>query len=51
MGSHGEETTFPTSMRYNPASPLVLDGVTLTVPAGTTLGVVIELVPENQVSS
>lgn len=29
-----------TSMRYNPVSPLVLDGVTLTVPAGTTLGVV-----------
>jgi ATP-binding cassette subfamily C (CFTR/MRP) protein 1 len=29
-----------TSMRYNSASPLVLDGVTLTVPAGTTLGVV-----------
>lgn len=28
------------SMRYNPSSPLVLDGVTLTVPAGTTLGVV-----------
>jgi ABC-type multidrug transport system fused ATPase/permease subunit len=28
------------SMRYNPASPLVLNGVTLTVPAGTTLGVV-----------
>jgi ABC-type multidrug transport system fused ATPase/permease subunit len=29
-----------TSMRYNSASPLVLNGVTLTVPAGTTLGVV-----------
>lgn len=28
------------SMRYNPTSPLVLDGVTLAVPAGTTLGVV-----------
>lgn len=28
------------SMRYNPVSPLVLNRVTLTVPAGTTLGVV-----------
>ena len=28
------------SMRYNSESPLVLKGVTLTVPAGTTLGVV-----------
>jgi ABC-type multidrug transport system fused ATPase/permease subunit len=28
------------SMRYNPASPLVLDNVSLTIPAGTTLGVV-----------
>jgi ABC-type multidrug transport system fused ATPase/permease subunit len=28
------------SMRYNEASPLVLDGVTLSVPPGTTLGVV-----------
>jgi len=28
------------SMRYNPTSPLVLDGVTMSVPAGTTLGVV-----------
>lgn len=28
------------SMRYNPAAPLVLKGVTLTVPAGTTLGLV-----------
>ena len=27
-------------MRYNPTSPLVLKDVTLTVPAGTTLGVV-----------
>ena len=29
-----------TSMRYNPYSPLVLKGVDLSVPAGTTLGVV-----------
>jgi ABC-type multidrug transport system fused ATPase/permease subunit len=28
------------SMRYSPSSPLVLEGVTLAVPAGTTLGVV-----------
>ncbi|KAL7562243.1 hypothetical protein ACA910_004050 [Epithemia clementina (nom. ined.)] len=28
------------SMRYNPTAPLVLRGVSLTVPAGTTLGVV-----------
>ena len=28
------------SMRYNPSAPLVLDGVSLVVPAGTTLGVV-----------
>jgi ABC-type multidrug transport system fused ATPase/permease subunit len=28
------------SMRYSPTAPLVLDGVTLAVPAGTTLGVV-----------
>lgn len=29
-----------TSMRYSPTAPLVLKGVTLAVPAGTTLGVV-----------
>jgi len=28
------------SMRYNPSSPLILNGVTLNVPAGTTLAVV-----------
>jgi len=28
------------SMRYNPTSPLVLKGVTVDIPAGTTLGVV-----------
>ena len=28
------------SMRYNSGSPLILKGITLTVPAGTTLGVV-----------
>lgn len=28
------------SMRYNSATPLVLNGITLSIPAGTTLGVV-----------
>jgi len=36
----GEVRVNNVSMRYNPISPLVLRGVTLTVPPGTTLGVV-----------
>lgn len=36
----GNVRFFNVSMRYNPTSPLILDGVTLQVPAGSTLGVV-----------
>jgi ABC-type multidrug transport system fused ATPase/permease subunit len=37
---YGNVRFFNVSMRYSPGSPLVLNGVTLQVPAGTTLGVV-----------
>ena len=36
----GEVTFNNVSMRYSPTSPLALDDVTLTVPSGTTLGIV-----------
>lgn len=36
----GEVTFNNVSMRYSPSSPLALDNVTLTVPSGTTLGIV-----------